>query len=381
MPIQSLVLILMSLIGMGVSIVSSRQFYETRGGTAQFKSFCHISDKMNCDIVTASRYAEFLGFPLSSWVAGWFLGILFLAWMIRNPFWRRDAARVALGLTSFGALMALPYFFIMTTVLKTFCLFCLITEGAIFVSLIAVLSLKRDIFSSHPLDREKLKWMLGTVATSVLLFLFGLNTLKSPPVDEDYIRLTVQNAVKSDPVSVNTSEEFPSLGAGKDTPITIVEFSDFQCPSCRAGAMILNSVLNRYPGQIRIVYRNYPLDPSCNRKMPQGGHPYACEAARIGFCANRMGKFLPVYESYFENQAQFGPGKPMEFAIAAGLDPATLSDCVNSPEASAAVARDLEEGDRLGVEGTPTFFVNGHRVGGPQPLPIWIQIIDYLLKK
>jgi protein-disulfide isomerase len=182
-------------------------------------------------------------------------------------------------------------------------------------------------------------------------------------------------------LSIGSGDEFASLGP-KDARVTIVEFSDFQCPYCRIGAMFLNSVLNRYPKDVRLVFRAYPLDPSCNASVQHSMHPVACLTARTAFCARKQGKFKDAYEAFFEHQSELsatGNGQPIELAAKAGVDKAQLQSCEGSPEIGMAIARDIEEGNRLGVQSTPTFFVNGHKVEGVWPVPAWNFLIERIL--
>jgi protein-disulfide isomerase len=138
--------------------------------------------------------------------------------------------------------------------------------------------------------------------------------------------------------------------------------------------------LNRYPGKIKVVFRNFPLDMACNHNMKQPLHTVACEAARVAYCANQQGKFKEVYEDIFENQNDLKPGMPAELAKKAGLDEAKLNACVQSTETQMAIQSDIAEADRLQVQSTPTLFVNGHKVEGGLPIPVWDKLIDAMAK-
>ena len=179
---------------------------------------------------------------------------------------------------------------------------------------------------------------------------------------------------------MKTGEELPSIGP-LSAKITIVEFSDFQCPWCRLGAFAVNSTINRYPHQIRIIFRNYPLDQACNPQFEQTAHPIACEAARVALCAQKQGKFETLYQELFEKQASFSPGRPAEIAKESGLNGIELQRCLDSPETSTAISNDIREATLLGVKSTPTFFINGHKMEGAYPVEAWNGIIDELLHR
>jgi protein-disulfide isomerase len=336
---------------------------------------------MNCDAVAASPYASlFAGLPLSSFAAGWFLALFVVALTARNVFWRRESLRAALVLTGVGTLLSIAYFGIMAGVLHTYCLFCLVTDAINILALLIVLSLKPEGFSEHKPEAEKWKSFAGLTAASVLIAVLGLRTLDASTLTSDQATQMADATLNSPVLSVNAGPEFPSLGPA-NAPITIVEFSDFQCPFCRIGAFTVNSVVEHYPQQVRVVFRNYPLDSACNRKLERSMHPYACEAAKTAVCAHQQGKFEPVYQTLFENQATFAPGRVSQLAKEAGVDPARLTGCIAASETSVAVSRDIEEGINLGVQSTPTFFINGRRIEGVMPPEVWNRIIDQLLKQ
>jgi protein-disulfide isomerase len=107
-------------------------------------------------------------------------------------------------------------------------------------------------------------------------------------------------------------------------------------------------------------------------------HPASCEAAKVTICANKMGKFKEIYTSIFEHQEQLKPGLPTELAEKAGLDPAQLKACLESPETKLALERDIEEGIMLDVQGTPTFFFNGHKSELMPDLPTFSRAVEIM---
>jgi protein-disulfide isomerase/uncharacterized membrane protein len=380
-PIQLYFLLALSLIGVGTSVALSQHFYSTRSGTSGFRSFCNVSETMNCDLVSASPYSELIfGIPIASFAAGWFLALFIVSLFALNPYWRREAVRCALGLTGFGSLMAFPYLWIMATQLKTYCLLCFGVDAINWISLALVLSLKPEGFSIHKPDWSKWKVFASTVAICLFVTIVVLKSQEELNVKSSDIEEMARTVLDKPVISVGSGIEFPSIGP-KDAPITIVEFSDFQCPWCKVGAMVVHSVYNRYPGKIRIVFRNFPLDHTCNPLLQSSPHPVACEAARSSICAYQQGKFEPVYEDFFENQTSFGKTKPTERVKNLSLNWDQFQTCMNSPDSLNAITRDIEEGKLLGVNATPTFFVNGRKMEGPFPAAAWNKIVDRLLAK
>jgi protein-disulfide isomerase len=134
-----------------------------------------------------------------------------------------------------------------------------------------------------------------------------------------------------------------------DAPVTIVEFADYECPSCATAAQSIRDIIKRYPGKIRFVLRHFPLTSI---------HSNAFLAALAVECAGEQGKFWDMHNSVFENQSALSPETIMGISQKIGLDGDQFSECLNSRKYETDVNQDVEDGERYGVEGTPTFFVN-----------------------
>lgn len=158
----------------------------------------------------------------------------------------------------------------------------------------------------------------------------------------------------------------PFLGAAT-APVTIVEFSDFQCPFCQRVVPTLKQVQQKYGDRVRIVWKDFPLTQI---------HPQAFDAARAGNCAQEQGKFWEFHDQLFANQGALEIEALKRYAAAAGLDGARFAQCVDSGKYQARVQAGLEAGGRLGIGSTPTTFINGRVVTGAQPLDVFVGIID-----
>jgi protein-disulfide isomerase len=218
--------------------------------------------------------------------------------------------------------------------------------------------------------------MIATVGACIIVCVLGLRFFDTASITQSEIDQRVSEVLNSPVLPLDPN--FPSIGS-KDAPVTIVEFSDFQCPFCRIGAMVMNTLIERYPAQVRLVFKPFPLDASCNRMITQPMHLAACEAARTAVCADHQGKFEAVYETLFDHQIEIVPGAPAKFAGAAGVNSDQLATCSKDPEVSQLISRSIEEGIQLGVQSTPTFFVNGHKIEGFLPAPFWMALIEKIL--
>ncbi|MFL5813062.1 MAG: thioredoxin domain-containing protein [Bdellovibrionia bacterium] len=381
-PVQLYIIMVLALIGIGLSVYLSQHFFEVRSGAVGFKSICNIGSNMNCDAVAASKYAEVAGgIPLSSLATGWLLGIFAVAMMGMGTAWRRVSSRLLIGMGAFAVGTSLAYLFVMIGILHTYCLFCLVLDVVNVLIFGAALTLKPQTMGavSDEEERSARKTMIISVLISVFVAVVATKGMDNSQLKSSDVDLYVQGILSSPTLPASADGKYPVLGPS-NAPITVVEFSDFQCPHCQMAAKQFNAVLNRFPGKVKVVFRNFPLDMACNHNMKQALHAVACEAARVAYCANEQGKFKEVYEDIFENQNNLKPGMPAELAKKAGLDEAKLNACVQSAETQMAIQNDIAEADRLQVQSTPTLFVNGHKVEGALPLQVWDKLVDAMAK-
>jgi protein-disulfide isomerase len=150
-------------------------------------------------------------------------------------------------------------------------------------------------------------------------------------------------------------------------PVTIVEFSDFQCPYCSRGTATLKQVEEKYGDKLRVVFRDFPLTQI---------HKEAAKAAEAGACANEQGKFWEMHDKLFGNQSKLQVEGLKQSATEIGLDAAVFNQCLDSGKYAAEWQKDVEEGTSYGVTGTPAFFINGRMISGAQPLEAFTTVID-----
>jgi protein-disulfide isomerase len=168
--------------------------------------------------------------------------------------------------------------------------------------------------------------------------------------------------------------EIPTAGApetGPDNaPITLVEFSDFQCPYCTLATPQLQLVLKTYPTQVRLFFKQFPLDI----------HSQAALAAAAAVAAQKQSKFWPMHDALFASHADLRRPTILALASAIGLDMKRFESDLDSPEIRKAVAHDLEDGQNVGVMSTPTLFIDGQHYNGNIKLDALKPILDAELK-
>jgi protein-disulfide isomerase len=166
-------------------------------------------------------------------------------------------------------------------------------------------------------------------------------------------------------VAVSTDKGF--VRGPNDAPVTIVEFSDFQCPFCKNATTTVKQVVEKYQGRVKWIFRDFPIASL---------HPAAPKAHQAARCAAEQGKFWEYHDLLFEKSPRQAMDDLKQYARDLKLDAAAFGQCLDSGKQEAEVNRDIQEGARLGVTGTPTFFINGRQLVGAQPAATFQKIID-----
>jgi protein-disulfide isomerase len=170
---------------------------------------------------------------------------------------------------------------------------------------------------------------------------------------------------------VAVAPEDPSLGPA-NAPVTLVEFSDFQCPFCQRVMPTLKRLKEAYGDRIRIVWKDFPLTEI---------HPEAFKAAEAGNCAHEQGKFWEFHDVMFGNQQALQPESLKKYAADLGLNVTTFATCLDTAKHNDRVQAQMGVGNSLGVTSTPATFVNGRLVTGAQPYEVFAAIIDDELQR
>jgi protein-disulfide isomerase len=187
-------------------------------------------------------------------------------------------------------------------------------------------------------------------------------------IDQLRAQHKVEVFLKAPPVA---RAEIPTAGAfakgPENAPITLVEFSDFHCPFCKRAEPTVKQVLAKYDGKIRFIYKDFPIDSL---------HPQARAASEAARCAGEQGKFWEFHDKIYAGDPD-ATGPTMQlYAQQVGLDATKFEACRTARKYQAPVQADIADGTKLGVSGTPGFFVNGRFLSGAQPLEEFTKLID-----
>jgi protein-disulfide isomerase len=177
-------------------------------------------------------------------------------------------------------------------------------------------------------------------------------------------------APEAGPVKVVDPGNAPIRGP-KNAPLTVVLFSDFQCPFCGRVEPSLTELEKAYPGKVRVFWKNFPL-PFHNNAKP---------AAEAAMAANEQGKFWEMHDILFKNQQALEGASLEKYAKEIGLDMTKFKAAMDSHKFAAQIEADTKQGSSLGVQGTPASFLNGHFINGAQPFDAFKKIADEELAK
>jgi len=164
---------------------------------------------------------------------------------------------------------------------------------------------------------------------------------------------------------------FPTVGPA-GAPITIVEFSDFECPYCGGLFPTLKEIQKKYADKIRVVYRQYPL---------ANIHPHAQKAAEASLCADEQKRFWDFHDSLFGNQQDLTVDSLKRRAVDMKMDASAFNTCLDSGRHAEDIRKDIVEGSRAGVTGTPAMFINGRLLSGNQPYASIAEVIEDELQR
>ncbi len=371
-------LLAFSLLGLGASSTSSVVHYRllTQPG---YTSFCDVSGAVSCTEAYLSRYGSFWGVPVALG------GVLFFALVF--------ALVAAGGRTTVPSRDNVPgYVFLLSTlglavvfylawasyvVLKAFCILCAITYVAVIA--LFIVSGGATKYPMTTLPRRAARDLRAVLVSPLALVIAVLIAAGGATLMAVFPReaAVAQAAAPVDfpPLTDAERAQFAAWWDAQDkvdVPLTssakvlIVKFNDFQCPPCRQSHVEYRGILAKYvaSGDVQFVLKHFPLDPECNAAAPGGQHVAACEAAAAVVMARSKGTVARLEDWFFDNQAALNPA----VVRTAARDTGGIADFdAQYARALQEVKADAGLGSMLGVQSTPTFFINGHRIRGMMP--------------
>lgn len=409
--------LIIALILSAVGVYASTELIEVSASQAAGAEIPCGSENKGCAEAAKSDYAELFGTPISVFGMTFYLAAFLLA--LSSLFWRSEQEQL-LRTLFIGSLTAVGYSIFLATVSIMggyLCPFCAVLYGVnlgLFITAFVALPNRKEggfgqlasvpksmafwaaallLFAAFPSSKylyvtsasakkqqvlaeqaERDKNKLTPEQLKSQLTSKGDNKPDAKPEDTTTSQKSANAndaaGTKADPGSPTgapvmpkpiafETKERPTRG-NTNTPITVVEFADFQCGYCQRFANSLKTALKSAPGKFNYVFKHFPLDSKCNPGIEPGGQArLSCEAAYAMVCAGQSSKAWEMHDLVFDNQRRLNGDSFNLFAQELGLPLSSFKACMSSPDTKRVVTDDIMEGIKAGIQGTPSVFVNG----------------------
>ncbi len=355
-------IIFVALVGCVVAGYSLKLYYQVQSVGFDQPAFCNFSPTINCEVVQASSYASIAGIPVSG------LGLCFYIFVVLMALSAWIVPSASHGIANFGWVTGLGAFlysaflaYVSAAILRVWCPTCIVMYGVNFLLWLAwwVGGRVHPVRVAHHLS-ALWKWaaaLLVVVGIGAVFMLSKSQAMQrvTPAQLKDAFYAFQRGSVYTLPTNWT---DHPMWG-NPNAKVTIVEFSDYECPFCRVAALNLLPTLIDYQDKVRLIFVNYPLDQSCNKNVQMPMHQHACQAATGTMCAFRQGKFWNFSEDVFRDQRRISRDMMLKLAEKHRLDVSAFTQCLDAQESLPLVTRDIDIGQTAQIHGTPAIFING----------------------
>ena len=368
----------LALIGLAVSAYLSVSHYRIYNDIG-YESFCAISRAINCDTVSQSPYAIFMGMPVPVWgVIGYIFLLLLLLFAGRALAQKKRVWGVIFLVASVYSISSIILAVISHVYIDSYCIMCILVYAINFLLLYYSWLIKRRFdsraFARFYWDRTFDIYGNGVnQPTSVFIpFIAGVLLLWS--LFPSYWNLQT-SLLSADQPGGLTADGHPWIGA-ENGEVVITEFTDYLCFQCSKMNYYLRKIMARYPGKIKVIHRHFPMDHTVNPIVKSQNHKGAGALAILTIYAATQGKFWQTNDYLFAN-ARFTDRIDLQvLADEIGLDFEKLSRSLHRNDFSNKLHRDIMDGLKLGVSGTPSFLIDGKLYSGQIPPEILLHVAD-----
>lgn len=366
-------------IGAVCAFISLDRYLEIQKSGVAEASFCSVSDFIDCDIVEASSYASINGLP----VAG--IGFVYYIFMFLFVFVGRFFKGFKMPTVAFvwwASVLSIIYTiymaYISMSVLNVICLTCAgmyVANLLLFVSLYLAMGMPlkecvsfiwgywATIITNKKRGIDFMPKFWTHLLSAVIIFGIGMifitsaaKNIGSPNQEE--IAGYVGRHFRQSKYDLKFDKNNTPMWGTKGAPVTIVEFSDFECPYCKIAAFRVKPFLVEFKKDVAFYFLNYPLDSTCNHYMQHQMHPGACLAAKAVICANAEGKFWEYHNALFRNKGRIDDELIKKITRNLKLSEAAFNECLADPATERKLQDDIEAARRIYVSGTPSVFIN-----------------------
>lgn len=382
---KTLILLAMvfTLFAIGVHLYLNKHHIDLKLGVATTNSVCNVNEKLNCDTAASSPYSELFGIPMA--LLGAFTNGLLLVFLLLGRYNMTSDSdrteRYTFYLSTFIFVVSILMAGISAFVIHSGCPFCIATYALSILTWIVLFAAYRPDLGRLPDDMRDLftseKWILGFfIAIPVLALIVNNMTLDSYGYQE--IKRVSQSSFSTWQAAPQQNFDLENglrFQNGQDeAKIVIVEFADFLCSHCRTAYPALHNFTKTHP-DVKLVFKNFPLDGVCNPAVTHKGDGKRCELSYAALCIEKLNKKgWDAHHYIFDNQESIF-SRPTDQVIedvckTTGSDCAQVKACMNTEEIHEAVKKMAMEGEKAQISGTPAIFLNGKVLPGGQLPPV-----------
>jgi protein-disulfide isomerase/uncharacterized membrane protein len=368
--------LLLVLVAIGFHVYLSLHYYSIHFGQYLGDSICNVGSAFNCDSVSTSSFAQFLGIPMAVWGAAT-SGLLALILLLRVLGWVEDRPRwsqYTLGLAIFIASVSVIMGFISTFILKTYCLFCIFTYIISFIVLWLTWKTHEDGPSRLAFNKSHIV-LLALIPVSAFFFHKSYVSKMGGRDLDVALRSALAEWSQATPISLATTA--PTLKKGPANPkMTISEFADFRCIHCKNASTALSAFFKTRP-DVAVEFFAFPLDGTCNPEL-SGGDGVSCYLSKVTYCAEKIhSKGWEAHDTIFAAQESLVRVGTIEAAKnllndlmgSASIQLSELTSCIEDESTHQSILAQAKLGKEVGVRGTPTLFINGRKLSQGRLLP------------
>ena len=342
---------------------------------SEYTSWCNINSELTCDLVLGSEYAYLFGGPIAYWAVLTYAAVAAAAAAVLTSARASRRRQMATGLFAvaiWSVALSLYLLYVSLVVIGALCVLCsglYVVNLALLVSTALLYSAVRVPARQQEAWKGRMRLLAGAAAAAIIV-LVGVVGWKASKGEQV---LTPVEIKEKDPDFYRWYTGLPTapaelagghLKGNSEALVTLTEFSDFECGHCANAYRSLKQVLPRYQKDVQVRFHHFPLDAACNPAVKHSVHQYACLAAIAAECAAAQGRFWEYHDMLFEHQANLDRDSLLDYAARVGLERSAFVACLDSDAPRQAIARDVAEAMRLGIESTPTFFLNGRTITG-----------------
>jgi len=386
--------LLCALVGLGASGTAAYVHYRMFADPT-YTSFCDVSTTVSCTQVYASRFGTFQGISVSVFGGIWFAfaALLSVAGMSARPAVREGVPGYLFAASTIALAVILYLGYASFFILKLVCPLCLITYAAVIgLFLISGAATSQPMLSLPRRAAQDLKVLVTSplaIALAVLWLGGAVTTLAFFPREVTSVANAAAGAPAAAPTQDQRSElerfmasapRVPLIVPNDGAKVLIVKFADYQCPACGQAFLAYKPILAKYaasnPGQVKVVHKDFPLNPNCNATMKTMLHPWACDAAVAVRLARAHNKGDELEDYFYSNQKDITPESLRKVTRDIGQVP---DFDAKYPATIELVKGDIAMGQQLKVNQTPTFFINGIKIDGAWAPQFFDQAIAYEL--